>query len=161
MDRIIYPQHILWHVDVSSCTDALLCFSKKIAKRIRKALPELSAAGYRFVIEPADDAYTELFFPLYEKNILQKDNPHVFDVKGELQKKRALETYPIEAVSFYHGTTYLGGVIYRVMEEQLTINYRTFPKNLDIKIPIGRSIFAAQVYSDPQEKIRSLQNQWW
>ncbi len=141
MDRITYPQHIIWHVDVSSCTDALLCFSKTIAKRIRVTIPRLEAAGYRFVIEPVDEAYIDLFFPLYKENILQKDNPHVFDVKNELQR-RAAEGFAIEAVSLYQGTTYLGGVIYRVLDEQIAINYRTFLKEFDVKIPIGAGMIA-------------------
>lgn len=141
MDRIIYPQHIVWHVDVSSTQDALLCFSKKIAKRIRRGITYLESAGYKFVIEPVDDTYIDLFFPLYKENILQKDNPHVFDVKTELQK-RATEGFPIEAVSLYKGNTYLGGVIYRILDEQLTINYRTFLKEFDVKTPIGASMIA-------------------
>lgn len=141
MDRITYPQHIVWHVDVSSSTDALNCFSKKIAKRIRRGITYLENAGYTFVTEPVDDAYIDLFFPLYKENILQKDNPHVFDVKTELQK-RATEGFPIEAVSLYKGTTYLGGVIYRILDEQLTINYRVFLREFDVKTPIGASMIA-------------------
>ena len=156
MDSIIYPEYIAWEVDVSSLGDSLSCFGKNTAKKIAKSLSLLQSAGFEYRVETVNDSYIKKFFPLYESNILQKDNPRVFDIGADIEKKRS-ENFPIEALSLYQADIYCGGVIYRILEQSISIMYRVFRKDLDIKIPINPSITAdALLYQKAIELKKSL-----
>jgi hypothetical protein len=140
MESFTYPRYVGWQVDLQNRLDANLCFGKKTSKKIQKTILLLEKEGYTFKTEPVQEELLKKFLPLYHKNISEKENPKFFDVPTELQKNSKKEDSQIEALSLYYGTTYVGGVIYRVVADSIKINYRVFQKELFKSFPITPSI---------------------
>ncbi len=141
MSSIIYPQYITWEVSLIEKTSALSCFSSEISKKIPKTLLRLKEAGYTFVFERVDASYMKNFSVVYKENITQKNNPKIFDVENEIAKK-ILDGSTIEALSLYKNDTYLGGSIYRVLDEKFSVIYRSFVKTFEFSLPVNIGIVA-------------------
>lgn len=141
MSIVTYPQYIKWELSLAKKISSLECFSPEIAKKIPKSLSRLQAAGYTFVFEAVDASYMEKFHTLYVQNISQKENPKIFEVKGKIAEKLS-KGETIEALSLYKNNTYLGGSIYRVLDEKFSVIYRTFQKEFEISLPVNVGIAA-------------------
>ncbi|PIR03737.1 MAG: hypothetical protein COV59_04680 [Candidatus Magasanikbacteria bacterium CG11_big_fil_rev_8_21_14_0_20_39_34] len=143
MENIIYPQNIVWHLDLRQAEDPLEFFGKTTKKRIRQSVELLKDSSFKFLYEKVDETCLNKFLPIYRANIAQKENPKIIDIVGRV-KEKIQEGNTVECCSFYDGEIFLGGVIYRYSEQDqdLKIHYRVFPKEISLKLPINISMIA-------------------
>ncbi len=141
---INYPKQVSWKLDLSSFVSANDCFSTDTRKKIKKTLSLLKDAGYYWDISPIDASYAELFYPIYKQHIIQKDHPVIIDIPHRLRLAEN-EGKNSHAISLYNSKKqYIGGIIftYKNAESIISIAFRVFPKQIELKLPIGLSISA-------------------
>lgn len=137
MMPIHYPRYLSWKIILSKGKIVEDYFSSKTKKRIKKSFPLLSEAGYVFKKVQVDRAFLEIFLPLYEKLISQKERGTVFDVKKVVQEGWE-KGRDYGAFALYNKKEELqGALLYSIREESLSSAYRVFPNDFIVPLPIG------------------------
>lgn len=139
--ELSYPAYIAWQIDLAAISSLDQMISRHRQRRIDKALAALTGAGYTWKFEDVSDEYLDRFVPLYKQHISAKENGTVFDVRQKIQAGR-LKGKQHESVSLWHGDTFIGGQIYSVLADALSVAYRVFPYKLPLKLPISCSYVA-------------------
>lgn len=137
----MYPHYICWKIDISKVSDADHIFGSRTGKKLRKARELLLKSPYIFKVESVTEALLDAFTPLYEENIGTKKNAAIFPVKDRIMKSiRNGENQ--EMVSLYEHGTFVGGMIYNIKEQNVSVSFKVFPKTPSIKLPVNLSILA-------------------
>lgn len=130
-------------------------FGKNDAARLRSTLKKVTASGVRHVIEPLSDSFLDRFLPLYEKRILEKENPTVFDIRTKtLGNPDKAKRY--HSLSLYEGERFLGGLIFSIKEDVLSIAYRTLANKWEAaNLQARPSLYVEYLISDHARAIGS------
>ncbi len=142
---IFFPRHISWQIFFKD-SDPFSPFGKQTASRIKKSIPILEEAGYRFIIENIDDSYLDKFIPLYEAHIASKERGVIFPIRDRIKKGRE-RGREYAALSLYKNTEYLGGLIlsHNTETKSVSSNYKFFPHHIPEKTPISIA-FVAEIH---------------
>jgi len=141
MPTTTYPAYIAWHLDLAGVESIGQVLSRNRQRRIEKALAALASRGYRWGIETVDEEYLDRFVPLYTRHIGAKANGVVFDVRAKITAGRE-RGRQFESVSLWRGDEFIGGQIYGLQREALSVAYRIFPYDIVVKLPISCSYIA-------------------
>lgn len=137
----MYPHYIYWKIDLTNVKDPFDIIGPRTGKKIRKALSILDGSPFQFKIEQIDNALLDAFVPLYEDNMRSKQNGTIFPVKEKILECTAKgKTY--EMVSLYENNVFVGGMIYSVQKERISVAYKVFPKDTPLKFPVSLSFVA-------------------
>lgn len=137
----MYPAYIAWQINLATIRSIDQIISRNRLRRLQKALAALTSAGYRWEFEAISDEYLDRFVPLYEQHIGAKENGMIFDVRQKIQTGRA-KGKRHESISLWKGNEFIGGQIYSIKDDALSVAYRIFPHQLAIKLPISCSYIA-------------------
>ncbi len=110
--------------------DAFNAFGGNDKARLRSSISKIESSGITFKIEPLNDSFLEWFVPMYEKRILEKDNPTVFDIRDKtLGNPKKKDKY--FSLALYENRLPCGGVIFSEKDEYVSVAYRTLENKWD------------------------------
>lgn len=138
-----YPNFLTWKlslVHVSGLEDVI---RRQQALRVRKAGAILNEANYRFVVQVVDQAFLGRFIPIYIRHISAKAHGEIFDVRTTLEANQQ-KGFLYEVISLWRHEHLLGGLIYNVHADRLSVAYRVFPYQLPERLPISCGYVAEQ-----------------
>ncbi len=118
---ISYPSHITW---IKHCTDAevLHNFSRSTRQKLQSTIPKVSTL-IRHAIEPIGPDFFQWFRPLYESNLVRKNNPNIFPLEALLAVKQ--KTY--QALTLYENEVPMGATIFVITAKgNLSTVYRAY-----------------------------------
>ncbi len=129
-----FPKYITYQVPLSGVLEVEDLFNAKVNKGLRRDITRLQLANYRFVRESVDESYLlDKFLPLYKENVMKKNSPMVIDIKEKIIDHPSHQ-FPYEALSLYLDNEFLGGVIFSIREDSLSIAFKTFPTKLSFSV---------------------------
>lgn len=140
-----YPRFLAWRRKLDGISHPDGFFSAKTVGRIHRAFDQLAASPYRLVYDVVDDAYLDVFTPIYEAHIGSKKNGHIFTVKENVLSGMAKGS-AYGAISLYESDTLIGGFIFSIHPKALSSAYRAFPHSLPIKLAITISHLAEHMF---------------
>lgn len=125
--------------------DPLVHFGKNSRARMRATLKRIPDTTIRTEIRELDEAFLDWFLPLYHTRIGEKKNPVVFDIYGRTLGKPG-RTYPYYALSLFEDDAPLGGTIFSMRDDRLSIAYRTYAHTWrNIQLQANPSLFTEYV----------------
>lgn len=136
------PSHISWKVQISREQDIFALFGQSTAKKIKRSLKLLEENNLSYTVDTVDNEYLDLFIPLYEKNILQKHNPKLFDIKQYIADGIAKKGGIYKAITLRRGNEYLGGMIFYPYTLTLSVAFKVFPSTMEPRLPINLALIA-------------------
>lgn len=124
--EILYPSKVRWVKEIHP--DILLDFGKSTAKKIVKFNDQVPDHAIQHSITPLDQSFLDWFTPMYENTLSSKQNPNIHNVY-ETTLGRTDITYTYSALTLEENGVPIGGTIFALRENFLSMVYRTYPKN--------------------------------
>lgn len=97
-------------------------FGKNSIAKIKSTLKKVETSSVTHEFKLLDQAFLDLFLPVYERRVSEKNNPTVFDIASKLHAKRQYFS-----LSLYEDEQFLGGTIFSLPNnERCSFAYRTY-----------------------------------
>lgn len=101
-------------------------FGKNNTKKIQALLSGISASNVTHLFEPLTPTHIEWFEKLYNANLATKHNPRPYDVFATTLGKDVI-VHPYFIVTLLENETPIGGTIFTLRKDRLSMVYRTYP----------------------------------
>lgn len=131
---VMYPGHVMWRIDVRGLTHGMDLFRSTALNHLKKAFALLENSQFRFVFEKVDKPYLDRFAPMHSALMKERGDNFSVDFDDKILH-HPIHDFGHEALSFYEGDTYLGGMIYSVMNKCVGMAYRVMPHKISLYLP--------------------------
>lgn len=121
--NIAYPSKVQWKKSIPE--NVLDHFGKNNRARLRAMLSKIDETNITYTIEPLSEDFLSWFLPLYEATIAAKENALVHDVRANTIESD--KPYPYETLIVRENGVHIGGTIFGVRENMLSVAYRVYP----------------------------------
>lgn len=138
--QIRYATGHRWYKKIAD--QSLENFGKNDVARLRSSFPRVVESKIGFEITELSNEFLDLFLPMYEKRILEKENPKIFDIRAKTLGNPANDAKKYYSLSLRQNEQFLGGVIFSIRDGGLFIAYRTLEKNWPgVNLPASPSLY--------------------
>ncbi|MBI4836459.1 MAG: hypothetical protein HY817_04340 [Candidatus Abawacabacteria bacterium] len=126
-----FPNHITWRINVLELSSGQDLFKGKSLRHLKKAFSLLKESNYQFVFEAVSEELIAQFAPLHRALMLSRGS----DFVANFAKLLAPNQWPYQALSLYEGSSYIGGMIFRLKEKSINLCYRVLPYKVAFYLP--------------------------
>ncbi len=123
---ITYANKQRWYKELRE--NPLDGFGGNAQSKIKSTLKKIHFYGIEAKIRPLTRELLNEFLPIYEKEIMRKNNPRIFNVEDKTLGK-ASSGYPYFYLSLTENDHVLGGTIFSEKPDTLSVSYRAYGAN--------------------------------